>query len=124
VNDDDNTYTTTWPDGGFNGDPSTWGEISSSDNWRKVGVEEGKVRLHLTLTPINPKQITYSLSKGGWFIISLHEITGRLSKQLVNCYKKIGSHSVKLDNLSSGIYFLKFTHEGKVLTSTKLIIIK
>jgi len=41
VNDDDNTYTTTWPDGGFNGDPSTWGEISSSDNWGQgTAVEE------------------------------------------------------------------------------------
>jgi len=82
----------------------------------------------LLLSP-NPSNgiatLSYAIEREGNVQISLHDVTGRMVKGLLNENKKAGRYSVNLNNsnLSSGIYFVHMETSGGVYTQ-KMTVVK
>jgi hypothetical protein len=125
INDMDDTYTTTYPGGAFDGNPSTWENMASSDNWQKVGVEEGKTIIELKLFPnsVNPERIEYSLSQRKWVRLAMYDITGILKQVLVNSMNEVGKHSIEIrsHSLPCGIYFLNLKADKDITICKKIL---
>ncbi|MCK4226718.1 T9SS type A sorting domain-containing protein, partial [candidate division WOR-3 bacterium] len=69
--------------------------------------------------------LSYAVEKEGNVKISLHDVTGRMVKGLLNENKKAGRYSVNLNNkdLSSGIYFVHMETPGGLYTR-KMTVVK
>jgi len=79
--------------------------------------------------PFNPStSIEYRISKTGIVKISLYDINGKLISIILNENKQTGVHLLKIElskyNLSTGVYFLKFTYNNSINVSSKIILIK
>jgi photosystem II stability/assembly factor-like uncharacterized protein len=61
--------------------------------------------------------INYSFEKESNVTISIYDMNGRLIKTLVDNEQQIGKHTIKLNNLDSGIYILKATMRDKSYVS-------
>jgi len=108
-------------------EPEDGGTIAGEEN--PLAVEE-LLPTDLTLSsspnPFNASTtIHYGLPDAGNVHISVYDITGRLTAELVDEYFPAGMHSVAFEgnNLSTGIYFCALEFEGKVLIN-KLVMIK
>ena len=76
--------------------------------------------------PFNSKtEIKYEIFKNGYISITLYNISGKKISTLINEFKRNGSYEYNLnsDNLSSGVYFMKFDFE-KLSVTKKIILLK
>ncbi len=97
--------------------------------WLQTGVEEEP---DIPTDPIalapNPSNgiatLSYSVEKEGNVRISLHDVTGRLIKSLLNENKRAGIYSLHVNNkdLPSGIYFLHVSSPDGVYTRSMTVI--
>lgn len=79
--------------------------------------------------PFNPNtSIKFNISKPGLVKVNLYDVTGKLISIILNEYKQTGLHIFQLElskfNLSSGVYFLKFTYNNSISVSKKIVLIK
>ncbi|MCK4306666.1 T9SS type A sorting domain-containing protein [candidate division WOR-3 bacterium] len=97
-----------------------------------AGVEEGNERLEirdwrLQIYP-NPFQqvvsIKYQVLSKSNVSLTIHDIAGRLVRTLVDEEKKPGDYSMKVQSLTSGVYFLKFKVKGEIVSTKKIISFK
>jgi len=71
----------------------------------------------------NEINIKFSLKKSSRVNKKLYNIKGQLVDEILNDYKQSGSHTIssKIDNLSSGIYFIKIDVDGKNRAVKKMV---
>lgn len=77
--------------------------------------------------PFNPyTYIRYEMPVQGNVQIEVYNINGSKVQTLVNEKKESGNHEIEFNgsNLSSGIYFYKFSINGKLINTKKLILLK
>ncbi|HMQ70650.1 MAG TPA: T9SS type A sorting domain-containing protein, partial [Ignavibacteria bacterium] len=77
--------------------------------------------------PFNPyTNIKYEMPVQGFVDIEVYNISGSKLQTLVNKNQESGSHEIVFNgsNLSSGIYFYKFSINGKLINTKKLILLK
>lgn len=77
--------------------------------------------------PFNPETtIRYSLSEEAEVKLTVFDITGREVAELVSGSRTKGNHSVNFnaENLTSGIYFLRLSVDGKAVQSKKMMMLK
>ncbi|MDD2889932.1 MAG: T9SS type A sorting domain-containing protein [bacterium] len=96
----------------------------------KPEISENNEKLYpeLSITP-NPfnqlSKISYSVPFKSTVSIKIYNCVGRLSKVLVNEEKEKGTYFMKLENnnLTRGIYFVKFIMNDKIMGTKKVILV-
>lgn len=69
--------------------------------------------------PFNPQtNIRFSIPSDGMVALSIYNILGKKTGELVKAYKKAGSYDIiwNAGDIPSGIYFIRLEHEGKFET--------
>lgn len=79
--------------------------------------------------PFNPATtISYSIPAEGKVKIILYDMLGNKMSELIDDYQSAGIHTYSLNatdyELSSGVYFLKISYEGRFSETIKLILMK
>ncbi len=77
--------------------------------------------------PFNPTtRIDYRLHKAGQVRLDVYDVNGRRVAELTNARRTAGYHSVtfKGDDLSSGVYFVRFNVNGKDISVIRMTLIK
>jgi hypothetical protein len=77
--------------------------------------------------PFNPgTTIFYEFSKTGNVQIILYDLSGKEITKLVDQYKNPGRYKIEFsaENFASGLYFYRLIHDGIVLDTKKMLLIK
>ncbi len=93
--------------------------IIQSDNFLGQKIDY-KTKLANYPNPFNPvTQITFTIPKDDFVKLSVYDLGGKLTKNLIIGYKKAGNHQVNFDgsNLSSGIYFYTLQTSSDKITN-------
>lgn len=97
---------------------------SSENEW--TGDDPVSFKLHQNYpNPFNPStNIMFDVPETGLVKLEVFDITGRKVADLVNGVRTQGSHTVSFDasDLSSGIYFARFTAAGSVQTQKMMLL--
>jgi len=77
--------------------------------------------------PFNPNtSIRYNLEAPGVTEISVYDLTGKKVRTLINAYHDAGKYEIGLNgaSMASGVYFYRLTHNGNIIQTRKMLLLK
>jgi hypothetical protein len=77
--------------------------------------------------PFNPEtNIEYEINEAGWVSIEVFNISGKKISTIMDGFQTIGRHNQRFDasTLSSGIYLIRFVHNGQPVLSQRVTLLK